>query len=118
MLTVVVATVAAAVSFVLVLSSMPHEGRVNPEKIVAATEAYRHEWAARGSAVPDSVPLETLIRRGFLKRDEVAGFDGMEVTVSLIADESRPQEFLMRTKLPDGHELVVLGDGSVQQLKK
>ena len=47
---------------------------------------------------------------------DVNGFAGMEITLS--ADEARPQEVLIRAHLADGHEIVALADGSVQQVPK
>ena len=59
-----------------------------------------------------------LITRGLLTEADVSGFAGMEVTVNLSPQESDPQDALVRARLPDGHALAVLGDGSVQQLRK
>ena len=91
---------------------------VTAEKIVAATQAYARDLKASGATVPASVPLQELVARGFLNAEDVIGFRGLEVTVSLTADETRPQQILIRARLPDGYELAVFADGSVQQLKR
>ncbi|MBI2925656.1 MAG: hypothetical protein HYY24_08125 [Verrucomicrobia bacterium] len=108
----------AAVSLVYILSSRSRGERVNAEKIIAAIQAYARDLKASGATVPASVSLQELIARGLLKADDVSGFRGLEVTVSLTADETRPQEILLRARLPDGHEVAVLADGSVQQLQR
>ena len=49
---------------------------------------------------------------------DVSGFAGIKVSANLLADESRPQEILLRDRLPDGHEIVALGDGNVRQVRR
>lgn len=69
--------------------------------------------------MPESVALDVLIRRGFLNSNDVSAFEGMDVAVSIAgADETRPQSVLARARMADGTEIVALGDGSVQQLKR
>ena len=116
--TVGAALLMAALFFVFLSVSSPPGGRVDAEKLVAATHAYTQELKARGLAVPESVSLEELIRRGLLRREDVKGFDGMQVTVGLDASETRPQHTLIRVRMPDGQELAALGDGSVQAVRK
>lgn len=91
----------------------PH-GRVDAEKVIAAAQAYSRQFKASGTALPPSVSLEALITKGLLKREDVSGFNGTEVTVYLTVDKSQPQSVLMRARLPDGSEAVVLTDGTVQ----
>ena len=58
--------------------------------------------------------LRELIARKLLAEADVTGFTGMDVTVSLTTDESRPEEVLIRARMPDGREVVTLADGSVR----
>ncbi|MHB9008863.1 MAG: hypothetical protein ACYDC1_18285 [Limisphaerales bacterium] len=96
----------------------PEPGRVDAARLFAATQAYRQDLQQQGVTLPPTVNLQELLRRGLLQPDDVRGFDGVEVAISLTADESRPQEVLLRARLPKGDELVVLADGSVQQLNR
>jgi hypothetical protein len=98
-------------------SSSRHQERVNAPRLFAAAKAYAESFKAQGVPVPASVSLKELISRGLLTDSDVSGFAGMEVTISLTANETRPQEALVRARLTDGHEIVLLVDGSVHQVK-
>jgi hypothetical protein len=89
-------------------------GRVDAGKIIAAAQAYSRELKASATPVPASVSMEQLITKGLLKREDVSGFDGVEVTVYLSRDTNAPRSVLMRAHLPDGQDVTVLTDGSVQ----
>jgi hypothetical protein len=89
-------------------------GRVDARKILLAAQAYTREIRANGNSVPPTVSLQVLVTRGFLKPEDISGFDGMDVTVSLTMKANDPHAELMRARLPDGHDLVVLIDGTVQ----
>ncbi len=88
---------------------------VAAEKIVAAAQTYAHDLAKKGLPIPASVDLKELVAKDLLSREDVKGFDGMEVSISLIADETRPGDVLMQARLKDGSQVVLMGDGSVQQ---
>ena len=90
-----------------------HPESVNATRLLAAAKSYADALKAQGLPVPASVPLQELISRGLLTESDVKGFAGTEVTVSLTAVGSRPQEVLVRARMPDGHEVVALADGSV-----
>ena len=106
---------AAVVVAGLILLSPSGAGRVDPGKIIAAARVYTHELRAAGAPIPDSVSLDELIAKGYLKRDDVAGFKGIEVSVYLVGNTNQPgPPVLMRARMPDGHDMVVLGDGTVQ----
>ena len=95
-----------------------HPGHVNAAKLLTAAKTYADGLKGQGLPVPTLVSMKELISRGLLTEGDVRGFAGMEVTVSLTADGSRPQEVLVRARLPDGNEIVALADGSVQQVRK
>ena len=110
------------VSLVIVVSvclyfslSSSQPGHVDGSKLLSAVKIYKDDLKRQGMEVPVSVSLKELIARGLLSEGDVSGFSGMEVSVNLSADESRPQDILVRARLPDGAEIVALGDGSVQQ---
>ena len=119
-ISVALAAVFMAVASIIYISNSPTSplGRVDAPKIMAAAQAYAQELKANGTAVPTSVSLQTLIARGLLHPGDVSGFDGMEVSVTLGADQTRPQDVLMRARLPGGHEILAMGDGSVQQARR
>jgi hypothetical protein len=73
---------------------------------------------ARKQPVPKSVTLEDLVERHFLKPEEIAAFRGMNATVTLTSTKSSPQTVLMRVHLPEGGDVVLLADGSVQQVPR
>ena len=86
----------------------------DPRPVYQAALAYKQALQAKAQPVPESVSLAELTRAGFFSPSQAQAFDGYEITVSLVADESRPQDVLMRVRFPNGDEIVVLCDGSVQ----
>jgi len=59
-----------------------------------------------------------LISGGCLATNDVHGFDGMEVTISLSANEAYPQSILIHVRMAEGTQVVLMADGSIQQLSK
>jgi hypothetical protein len=94
------------------------QDHVDAVKLVAAARTYAASFSEKGLPAPASVSVEKLVASGLLNEADVLGFRGMEVTVSLTDAGTRPQDVLVRARLADGHEIVALGDGSVQQLHK
>ena len=88
----------------------------NGPKLISALQAFVGDLAARKEPIPQTVSLRELIRCGYIAPNDVHAFDGMELTISLTADETRPQEILARVRLPDGSIHVLLGDGSALQV--
>jgi hypothetical protein len=105
-------------SMIYFAPSTPHLEQVNAPRLLAAARTYADSLKAQGLPVPASVSLQELISLKLVTSSDVAGFAGLEVTISLTADGSRPQEVLVRVRIPDGHEIVALADGSVQQTSK
>ncbi len=85
-------------------------------KLVAAVQAFSRDRTAAGQALPASVSLRELIGSGYVAASDMQAFDGMEVTISLTADETRSQEILIRVRLPDGSVIAAMVDGSAHQL--
>jgi hypothetical protein len=110
---IVGATVLVGIGY-LVFSTVSRPGGVNANKIMAAAQAYTHDLRQTGAPVPQSVTLQELIAKGFLKHDDVSGFDGIEVTVYLRGESLKTPSVLMRARLPNGKEWMVFTDGSVQ----
>ena len=90
----------------------------NATKIVAGLQEFSRAQVARGRTLPASVSLRELVDGGYIGAEDVRVFDGMDVTISLTADETRPQEILIRVRMPDGHVMSALADGSAQQLRR
>jgi hypothetical protein len=87
-------------------------------RVLKAAEAYRQDLAAKGDPIPPSVTLEQLLEHGSIQPREIRGFDGMAVIVSLARPEGQPPgEMLMRVRMPNGDEIAVLANGSVQTVR-
>lgn len=91
-------------------------GTVNGQKIVQAIANYTRDVSAQGVQVAPEISLKSLVTMRYLKASDVSGLDGLDVTVNLLADPRRPQDVLLRARLPGGEEMVTLVDGTVQQI--
>ena len=107
------AVLGLAASLVYVGSSARRTGGFDGARLMEAARAYTQDHRARRVPVPATVSVETLIRAGWLRESDVSGLKGMEVEIHLEADETHPGEALARMRTPDGHEIVLLSDGSV-----
>jgi hypothetical protein len=106
--------VAAGLVYVFLVSKEP-SARFNGAAIVAAARAYTRDLQGRKQPVPKSVTLEELVTLHFLKPEEVTAFHGTRATIMLTSAEGNPQTVLMQVHFPDGGDIVLLGDGTVQQ---
>jgi hypothetical protein len=88
----------------------------NGAAIVDAARAYTHDLQARKQPVPASISLEDLAALHFLKPQDIEAFRGMKAIVSLTGDPNDPNSVLMRVHSPDGSDVVLLADGSVQEV--
>jgi hypothetical protein len=120
-------TFIAAVALVLVVGGLAYSLLVvtsreppplNGGAVLQAAQHYAADLRKQGLALPATVTAQELARRGFLNPADLRGFDGVEITLNLRADENRPQDILARARLADGSEIFALGDGSVQQVRK
>jgi hypothetical protein len=114
--------IAAAVAIMVVagllylfLTSKDTTARFNGAALVAAARAYTRDLQVRKQPIPQSITLEELVALHFLQPGEIEAFRGLKATIVLTADGSGPQAVLMQVRLPDGGEIKLLGDGSVQQ---
>jgi hypothetical protein len=106
--------VAAGLVYLLVVSK-DTDVRFNGAAIVAAARAYTKDLEVRRQPIPSSVTLDELVASHFLKSEDVAAFRGLKATVMLTSANRGPKAELMRVRLPDGSQVVLLGDGSVQE---
>ena len=115
---IAVLTVAiVAVSLSYFISSSRHPGHIDARKIIVAAKTYADTLKSQGLPVPAAVPLQDLIAKRLLTDADVSGFAGIDVTISLSVDETRP-DVVMRARLPSGDELVALADGGVRQVPR
>jgi hypothetical protein len=110
-----VAMMLAAGLVYLLVASKDTSVRFNGAALVAAARAYTRDLQVRKQPIPQSVTLEELVALHFLQPGEIEAFHGLKATIVLTATESGPRAVLMRVSLPDGGEIRLLGDGSVQQ---
>ena len=73
---------------------------------------------AHRQPIPKTVSLNELLTGGYLKPADVAPFQGLDAVLELTSDASNPQTVLMRVHMPDGSDLVLLGDGTAQQVAR
>src|SRR5919108_6464810 len=60
-------------------------------KLISAMQAFSRDLTARGQPLPSSVSLRELVSGGYIAASDGRAFDGMDVTISLTADKTRPQ---------------------------
>lgn len=115
---IIAATIVSVVLLGALLNGVLHPKLppMNFGKVIAASQTYRRDLQAKGESVPAMVSLQELTNRGFLHATDVPGLAGLDVTIALKPEETRPQDVLVRVRLPSGDELVTLADGSVQQI--
>ena len=87
-------------------------------KLFSALEAFSQDRRDAALPIPASLTLRELVASGYLGTNDVRAFEGTEVTFQLDSDLTRPQEVMIRVKLRDGTQMVLLGDGSVQRVSK
>lgn len=90
-------------------------GELNLPVLMGAITAYCDRQRERGLPVPAEITIDELVAQGFISSNDVSAFAGMKATLTLNADPKNLQQALMRVNLPDGTEISVLNDGSVQQ---
>jgi hypothetical protein len=108
-----------AVGFIYLLSSDDTSSeKINAPRIVAAAHAYTRQLVAAKQPVPNTVSLNELLTRGYLKPADVGPFMGLDAVIILTSDASKPRAALMRVRMPDGTDLLLFNDGSTQQVTR
>jgi hypothetical protein len=100
------------------LVSKPAETRFNGAAIVAAASTYTRDLQARKQPIPSSVTLDDLATQHYLNPGDIAAFRGLKATVALRSEGNDPRAVLMQVHFPDGSDVVLLGDGTVQQVAR
>ena len=88
----------------------------NSAKLIAAMQAFARDHETLGKPLPSTVTIRELVDGGYLKATDVRVFEGMEVSLSFTADETRPQEIMVSARLPDGTIHCLMADGSALQV--
>jgi len=68
--------------------------------------------------LPSSITLQDLAAGGYISAKYVRDFGGMDVVFYPTTNNSDPQAILVRLTKPDGVQIGVLADGSIQRLPK
>src|SRR5580658_6779617 len=113
--------IAAAVAIMLAaglvyyfMASKETSAKFNGAAIVAAARDYTRDVRLRKEPVPKSVTLEELVALHYLKPEQGEAFRGLKATVMLSTEERGPKAVVMRVVMPDGGEVKLLSDGSMQ----
>jgi hypothetical protein len=87
----------------------------NASKLIAALQAFSHDRVTHGQPLPQQVSLQDLVAGGYLMTNDVAAFDGIDVTFFTGASETSPQAILAvaRQRADDKQVTCLLADGSV-----
>jgi hypothetical protein len=87
-------------------------------KLVAAVKSYLHDHISRGQPLPASVTFGDLVSGGYISTNDVRDFDGMDATFYPMAGVRDPKAVVVRVRTSNGRQIIVLADGSVQQLPR
>jgi|GEM_PF-5231379 len=121
MLTAILSIVAVAVLIVVfysstVTSDVPVLTPTSAIKVIKAAHAYTYSLRQAGKPVPTSIAVTNLVALNYLKPADVAAFDGLEATLTLLVTNNSPNPVLLRVREPDGGETVVRENGATQQI--
>ncbi len=89
---------------------------VEAAKLIAAVQAYSRDQQGESKPLPPSLKLRELVVGGYLTAEDVRAFEGTDVTFLLSADPSQPRAVMIRVRLRDGSQMVVLANGNVEHL--
>jgi|SRR6476620_6309137 hypothetical protein len=117
---VVLAVIVLVIGITLALQSYYEHKQptFNASKLIPAMQAFARDRVAQGQALPATVSLSDLVAGGYFSFDDVSVFRGADVTFYLGVDLKSPKSILARARMPDGSELVMLADGSLQELAR
>ena len=113
------------IAAILILSAIAYvafysggtQGNVDTGKLVLAVQRFSSEKGAAGVPLPQQISIRELVSLGYLEKQDVRGFEGMDVVISLDVDETHAEQVLLRARLPDGTVEALMGDGSVQRMR-
>ena len=119
----VLAGMAGALGFCIMHKDSAGADMASTAKLMAAFAAYSDSLRAQHLPMPPTVNSQELIERGLLNEEDLRRFGAEKLTISLAlfgqeGTESYPGLVLMQAELSDGTFVVLLGDGSVQAVRK
>jgi hypothetical protein len=110
------AVILAAIATLAVSSCSPRQEQFQDfPGLLSAMKAYSRDHTNRGLPLPQSVSLDDLVSHGYISRNSVRAFEGMETRVWFGVSETEPQKVLMSARQPDGSVIATLANGSVHQ---
>jgi hypothetical protein len=115
MATLILIAINAAIAVYFLLRPAPTP-TFNSAKLTGAVIAFARDQGAKGVAPANTVSLRQLLNGGYLQSNDVRAFDGIDLVLNINASETDPNSILAQAKMPDGMSMVVLGDGSIQQM--
>ena len=118
LVTILIVSTAITAGYFL-FSPAPPRYPVNVDKLMGAVRTCIRDQKAKGGPLSESVSLHELLAGGYLQTNDVRAFDGIDLALNihLFTDaETYPNTVLEEAKMPDGNFVLLLGDGSVQQM--
>jgi hypothetical protein len=84
------------------------------DRIEAAAQAFARDRKLTNMAVA----LHELVTNGYLLVEDIRGLEERDASVLVAPDKAKPQVVLVRVRASDGSEIVLLRDGSIQQVAR
>jgi hypothetical protein len=89
--------------------------KFNGAAIVSAARAFTRDVRLHKEPVPKSITVDELVALHYLQPEQIEAFRGLKATVMLSTDDLSPKAVVMRVLMPDGGEVRLLSDGTVQE---
>jgi hypothetical protein len=87
-------------------------------RLPPAIHQYCRDRISRGQPPPPAITVKDLVAGKYISAEDAHAFDGMDLNIYAVVDETEPQAILVRARMPDGTQIVALADGSIQALSK
>jgi hypothetical protein len=88
------------------------------ERAASAVASFARDRRAKNTMVPKTASLGELVSGGYLKPQDAKAFEGAQVAFHTDAGASYAQDILAEARLSDGAIIILLSDGSVQQISQ
>jgi len=102
----------------LVYARRPRPSFAEAARFISVLHRFSQDQVQRGQEPPASVQVDELISAGYITAKDARHFAGADISFSAGASDSNPRKVLISLKLRDGRWVMLLGDGSVQQLSQ
>jgi hypothetical protein len=122
----IVGLFAATIVFVLPVARSTGETKQTVEalhkiprnRLEAAVQSFARDQKIDGNALSTAVPLKELVSAGYLGEEDIRGLENKDATVSLSVSDGMPHAVLIRAHTSEHHEIALLADGSVEELRR